>query len=154
MHEYLKIYLTFEDCEHSYFQSKRTWSWMNMFHLTAIFCRISDILVSFIRLLLIVLSIFFWDGYSYFTESHNDWDRKRPLNVILSSPHAWAGLPIAGCPGPCLDGFWIFPMMKSLQPVFPVFSNLHNEKAFLKVQMESPVFRFMPIASIHFETYA
>lgn len=139
-----------------YFQSKRSQSCLNVFHVAAVFCRISGGLVCFILLLLLVLSIFLcFEMLIAVSQNHRMDELGRDLWIsFFLTPPAQAGSPIAGCPGPSPDGFWVSPMMETLPPVFPAFSHTHSEKVFLNVHMEPPVFQFLPIASTHFERYS
>lgn len=58
-------------------------------------------------LFLFLFCMVFFNFQLYFTESHNSWVWKRPLELILSNPPTQTGLCRSGFKGLCADGFWI-----------------------------------------------
>lgn len=79
-------------------------------------------------------------------ELKNSCGWKAPLEVTWSNPSVHIGLP--SYPGPCPDGFWVFPRMKTYHlcgQSVPVLGHSQNKKVFLMFKEYLLCFSLCPL---------
>jgi len=83
------------------------------------------------------------------TESQRGTGWNGPLRISQSNPPAKAGLPTAGCTGPCPHGFGVSPEKETPQPLVqpvPVLCHPESKEILPHVQMKLLMPHFVPAA--------